>query len=197
MAQAELEDYRKSIIKKNSRPLIEALKKLKLAGAEVLDIGGGSGVIDFELFKAGIKKAIHVELSEAYALCFREEAARQLLSEKIISLQGDFLDHHQHIEPVDLVCLDKVICCYQNYNDLVTLSARKAKRWYAYVIPRDVWWVKLFDGLKKLFQLFSRDAFNTYVHPVAEIENLVAAEGFQKIMEHRNREWLTVIHQRI
>lgn len=48
VAESELVDYRKGIIKKNSQPLIGALTKLIPHGAEVLDIGGGIGVIDFE-----------------------------------------------------------------------------------------------------------------------------------------------------
>lgn len=197
VAREELEDYRKKIIKKNSRPLIQALMNLNPAGAEILDIGGGVGVIDFELFKAGIKKAIHIEMSEAYGRAFREEAERQSLGDKVISLHGDFLTLHHQIETVDLVCLDKVICCYPNYRDLVTLSAAKASRWYAFVIPRDVWWVKVFAGLKEFFQLFSSNAFRTYIHPEADIGRLVVSAGFEKIQEQKNREWLTVIYQRV
>jgi magnesium-protoporphyrin O-methyltransferase len=197
LAQAELAGYRKGEIKKNSRPLLEALIGIKPVGASVLDIGGGIGALDFELFKVGISNTIHVELSEPFSTVFRQEAERRSLQDKVQCYQGDFLQLRDKIENVDLVCLDKVICCYQHYESLIALSASKSQKWYAYVIPRDVWWVKFAESLKTFFQRFMSNPFLTYVHPVAAIEQLVIASGFRKISEHRGMIWQTTVYERV
>jgi cyclopropane fatty-acyl-phospholipid synthase-like methyltransferase len=195
-AQREIRDYRLGKIKKNSRPLIQALTQLNLEGASLLDIGGGVGVLVFELVKKGISHATLIELSEAYLHAFREECIRQGLTNTVVSVQGDYTMLHSKAGAADLVCLDKVICCYADYVELVSNSCRNAKRWYAYVIPRDVWWVKLVAGISDRFRKLTGDPFQTFVHPQSEIEKLVMREGFHKLNEQKNREWLTVLYER-
>jgi hypothetical protein len=195
-ANAEIKDYREKRIKGNSLTLINELKKLPLEDTSVLDIGGGVGVTIFELLKAGVNRAIHVEISEPYANAFCEEANRQGVREKVTSCLGNFTDLHDQLDSCDLVCLDKVICCYPNYRLLTNLSVDRARRWYAYVIPRDVWWVRMGDYLKNLIQSFGDTGFRTYVHPVAEIEKIITEKGFQKVFQSGKGIWLTSIFER-
>lgn len=195
-AKADLNDYSLNGIRNNSGHLVKELKKLDVSGKSLLDIGGGVGVTIFELFKAGIRRAIHVELSEHYSSAFSKEAIRQGIAGNTLCLLGDFTRIHDQVEPCDLVCLDKVICCYENYKPLVLLSIAKASRWYACVIPKDVWWVKFADQVSNFIKLLMRDKFRTYVHPVAEIERLVISSGFVKIAQNASGPWLTTIFKK-
>ena len=195
-ALAELKDFRKNGPKKNSLPLINSLKKLDLKNATLLDIGSGVGAIIFELVDKGITHAFYTDFSDAYHAAFLEEVKIRNLENVIRSYIGDFLETHKNIEKADLVTLDKVICCYKNYEELVQLSVQKTSKWYAYSIPRDVWWVKWVHLLKEKIDLLKGDTFRTYVHPAGKIENLVIANGFKKIHESKKREWQTVIFEK-
>ena len=195
-ARQEINDYRLGTIKKNSRPLINILSNLDLSGLTLLDIGGGIGVISFELLKLGISHSTHIELSDSYCKIFQEESLKRGVNKKITSLQGDYTNLHNEVGPADLVCLDKVICCYANFADLVVASSKNAKRFYAYVIPRDTWWVKLAEGFSTFFKILVNDSFRSFIHPQHEIERLVLSNGFTKRNELKNREWLTVVYER-
>lgn len=195
-AKKELENYRRNDLKKSSRALLEVVKKLPLQGKALLDIGGGIGVIPLELFREGIHQTTHIEISEASRQAFLLEAKRQAIIDKVESKCGDFLDIHHHVNTADLVTLDKVICCYENYQDLVKESVAKARLWYVYSIPRDVWWVRLVHRAEQWVRKWQGKYFRSYIHPSAKIEKLVQAAGFQKVQQRHQREWLIVVFEK-
>ena len=196
-AQKELEDYRRNNLKKSSRALLEVIKKLPLQGKTLLDIGGGIGVIPLELFQEGVQKTTHIEISEASRQAFLTETKRQSLVNKVESKQGDFLDLHDSVSTADLVTLDKVICCYENYLDLVGQSVSKARKWYVYSIPRDVWWVRLLQGIEQWIRTRKGRPFQSYIHSTAEIEKLVQMAGFRKVEQRYQREWMIVVFEKM
>ena len=196
LAETELADYYSKGLKKMTRPLVDALQKQDLKGLSLLDIGGGIGVIVFELMKMGASKATNVEISQAYADVFQKEAARRGLSEKTQNLPGDFIDLAPQIEPADIVTLDKVICCYPDYKALVSLSIEKARKYYALILPRDTWWVKLLEFFEQPRRRWQGKTCKTFIHPVAKIEQLVAAAGFRKIEQLTQREWLILLFKK-
>jgi magnesium-protoporphyrin O-methyltransferase len=194
-AEADLADYRSGTIKKNSRQLVDALSALPLDGSTLLDIGGGIGVNSFELFKKGLAQSTQVELSDAYADVFESEVVRKGLNAGCI--RGDFVQLHEQVPDSHVVCLDKVICCYPHFRDLVRLSCAKASRWYALVIPRDTWWVRLFAWLGNAWRSLAGDGFRAYVHPIDQIESILLRSGFQRTKSAIRWEWLTLIYTRV
>ena len=44
---------------------------------------------------------------------------------------GDFLTLAPELAAADLVTLDRVVCCYTDFEPLLRVSASKARRWYA------------------------------------------------------------------
>ncbi len=197
LAQEELDDYHASGPKKNSLPLINLLKQLELEDASLLDIGSGVGVVIFELFEQGISEAIYSDYSVSYHAAFQQEIKHKSLEKAIRSYVGDFLETHKNINTVDLVTLDKVICCYENYEELVVHSVKKAKKWYAYSVPRDVWWVKFVHYFEQKIKWIKGNPFRTFVHPTQKIESIISQKGFKKIYNHFNREWQTVVFEKI
>ena len=196
-AQEELENYRNSGPKKNSVPLINFLKQLELKDATVLDIGSGVGAVILELFDQGIGHAIYNDFSTAYFEAFQKEAKKREIDDQIEYYLGDFLETHQKIETTDLVSLDKVICCYKNYEGLINHSVKKAKKWYAYSVPRDIWWVKFVHWFEQKIKWLKGNPFRTYVHPTHKIEAIISQNGFRKIYNHFDREWQTVVFEKI
>lgn len=195
-AEEDLEDYRKNGVKPSTRPLLSILNELELRDRTLLDIGGGIGALIFELMPRGLKKVQYVEISEAYRQIFQEECRQKALLDRTHLITGDFLKHQAIIQSSDLVTLDKVICCYPDYHRLVTTSLRKATKWYAYVIPVDSWWFRCLHYVEEIRDRLKGDRFKFYIHPPHRIEALVKAEGFTKIAQRKEREWLIAVFER-
>ncbi len=196
MAQKQMKYYLRKGVRKNSRPMINLLKKLPLKNHTLLDIGGGVGQITFELDKVGISNITHVDLSSSYLNTFLGEVKKRNMSGRVKTTLGDFVEVHEELGQSDLVTLDKVICCYEDYKKLIDYSSAKAKKWYAYTIPRDEWWVKAVQQIGVLIQKLRKDPFRPYVHSVEKIEERLTKAGFKKIDQRLNREWMTSVFQR-
>lgn len=188
-AEKEMKEYLSKGIKKSSRPFLATLKQLPLNGKTQVDIGGGIGALILESFDRGLAKATYVDIAAGYREKFLEEVSKRNLTGQIEAKLGDFLELHTTVETADLVTLDKVICCYENYEGLVRHSVSKARRWYVYSIPREVWWVRLVHGVGLWIRKIKRDKFRSYIHPSKEIEALVKAAGFREVASKRQREW--------
>ena len=195
-AQKELIAYQQGKIKKSSIPLVEIIRELPLNNNKILDIGGGIGALTFEAFKMGATQATHVDISKAYKSQFLNEATKLGLIENIDSILGDFVEHHQTIEAAELVVLDKVICCYESYSALIKHSVSKSLKWYAYTLPRDLWWVKLGNIVDTSLRRLNGRPLRSYIHPCHEIESLVLAEGFVLKQRDINREWQTLLYEK-
>ena len=91
--------------------LVESVKQKGVEGNSLLDVGGGIGAIQHELFKTGIARADIVEASTAYIDANKEEAERQGHADRIPYHHGDFVDIAPNLERADIVTLERVICC--------------------------------------------------------------------------------------
>ena len=76
---------------RTTRMLLDMIRRIGVAGATILDIGGGIGVIDQELLKAGARRAAMIDVSHAYLDVAREEAHKADLLDRIDFHQGDFV----------------------------------------------------------------------------------------------------------
>jgi magnesium-protoporphyrin O-methyltransferase len=195
-ARKELEDYVRTGPMASSRIFLDALEGLPLKGKSVLDIGGGIGAITFELFELGIASSTHVDISRASVDAFRSEVARRSLSERVTSVQGDFAAIGDSAEPADIVVLDKVLCCYPDARSLVEQSADKARQWYVYSIPRDLWWVRLRFFLDSLIDRIQDRYIPLYFHPLDQIDAILASSGFEQVNLYLEGKWRVGVWRR-
>ena len=139
----ELKDYRRRGPDKTTRILIEALKKENVEGQTLLDIGGGLGTIQHEMLSAGVQHATDIDASNAYIKAAKAESTRRGYAGQVDYQHGNFVDLAADIPPVDIVTLNRVICCYPDMQKMVSLSVSRADKLYGLVYPRDVWWTKI------------------------------------------------------
>ncbi len=162
----------------------------------MLDIGGGVGVIQHELLKAGASQAVGVDASSAYIKTVKEEAERQGHGERISSHFGDFVEVAPEISPADIVTLDRVLCCYHDLDSLVDLSTERAGSLYGIVYPRDYWPVKAAFGFMNLYLRLTRKTFRLFVHPTSAVDALVRKAGLQPIHSSKTLIWQVVLYSR-
>src|SRR5690348_2011771 len=114
-AERELRRFRRGGPDKTTRTLVRAVRdtlgEAALAGASVLDIGGGIGAIQLELLGMGAGSAISVDASPAYVEAATEEAARRGYAARITHRAANFVEVAPEVAPADIVTLERVICC--------------------------------------------------------------------------------------
>jgi 2-polyprenyl-3-methyl-5-hydroxy-6-metoxy-1,4-benzoquinol methylase len=196
-ARNDLRRYRARGPSKPTRLLLGALEREGIAGASVLDIGGGVGAIQQELLDAGAARATAVEASAAYLRVSAEEARRRGHADRVRQFRGDFVELAGEIEPADVVTLDRVICCYPDMEALVGRSADRARRLYGLVYPRDTWWVALAIRAANLAMRLTRRAFRAHVHRTGAVDAVAREHGLvPKLARRAGPVWQVVVYER-
>ncbi len=195
-AQQDLAQYRRGKQGRTTRLLIQALLDLGVGGQTLLDIGGGIGAIQLELLQGGAAAATSVEISTAYLDAAQQEAARKRLTDRITWLHGDFVALAEDVPAADIVTLDRVVCCYPDYEALIQKSTAKAGKFYALVFPKD-WWI-IRQALQLMNWIFKaqKSLYVAYVHPVAEIDRLIRTSGFVPAYQRSTLGWHVWVYRR-
>lgn len=174
--------------------LIDAIKARGVEGLSLLDVGGGLGAIQHQLLAGGLDHATHVDASSAYLEGARREAEARGLEAQIDWHFGDFVEIAPDLEAADIVTLDKVVCCYDDMDALVSSSAQLSKGSLGLVLPRDVWWLRLgfrvFNFLQRLFG----QSFQAFVHPVDKVEAILEEHGLHKLFQRRSFIWQVALY---
>lgn len=195
-ARKELKKYRRKGPDKSTRLLLEGIVSRGVEGASVLDIGGGVGVIQHELAARGAGEIYSADASQAYLATSRAEAEERGYVEQARYLLGDFVDIAPDVEEVDIVTLDRVVCCYPDMPTLVEASASKARRVYGLVFPRDRWPVRAVIAGINLVNALRRSSFRVFVRPPEEIDRTVRAVGFERRYSARTFVWHVAVYAR-
>lgn len=195
-ARRDLRRYRRKGPLTTTRILLDALKREGVRGATLLDIGGGVGAISNELLRAGASGATVVDASPAYLQSAQEEAARQQHRDRIEYHQGDFVEVAPLIEAADIVTLDRVICCYDEMEALVSASARRAQRLYGLVYPRETWWNRLGVSLANIACRVGDTPFRVFVHPPDAVDRIIREAGLTRCFYRTTPIWQVVVYAR-
>ena len=195
-ANSELKKYRKKGPAKTTQMLIDAIIAEGVDGRSLMDIGGGVGAVQHELLKAGAKSVVGVDASSAYVKVAEEEAERQGHEDRVSYHLGDFIDIVPNLEQVDVVTLDRVVCCYHDVEKLVTLSSERAAKLYGLVYPRDNWVSRSIIRLINLTFRLRRHPFRLYIHPTATIDELLRRNGLKQRFLGKTLVWQVVVYGR-
>lgn len=196
VARGDLDDYRKNGPSRQTKMLLDSIQQAGVAGATLIDIGGGVGAIQHELLGAGVQSAVHVDASTAYLGASQEEAEKRGHRQRVSYVHGNFVELAPQIEPADIVTLDKVVCCYPDMAGLVGLSAARAQKLYGLIYPRDAWWMKLGGRFINLFLWLRRNPFRFFVHPSAEVDAVIRANGLRPHYQRKAGVWQVVVYSR-
>lgn len=195
-AAKDLERYHRQGPDRTTRLLLDALKTQGVDGATILDVGAGIGVIHHELLDAGARSAIHVDATDANIDAAEHEAKQRDHLERVTFVRGDFVQLAHEIAEADVVTLDRVICCYDDMEQLVTTSATKARRFYGAVYPRERWVNKLWVALGNFGRRIVRNPFRTYVHSIAAIDDVLKGQGLQRRSVKDTFVWRVAVYAR-
>ena len=179
-AKRQLKRYLKKGPSKTTSMLLDAIHKKGVQGLNFLDIGGGIGAIQNDLIKAGASNGTSIEASSAYIDVVKEETLQNGLAERVNFKQGDFTTTATDVDSADIVTLDKVICCYDDMSELVGLSSKLARKIYAVIYPRDVWWTKLALPMMNFYPRLKGSSFRVFIHPTKKVEKIIFGNGLKQ-----------------
>ena len=181
--------YRKRGLDKTARQMVGFLEAGGIAGATVLEIGGGVGEIEIELLKRGALRTTNLELSPAY-----DGEARRLLGEA--DLEGkaerrllDIAVDPEGVEPADVVVLHRVVCCYPDYDRLLSAAAGRARRLLVFSYPRRNAVSRVLIALQNAGFRLARKDFRAFAHPPGEMIAVLRAGGLDATFAHRGLAW--------
>lgn len=195
-AKADLKQYRKHGPAEQTKLILEAVRSLGLKDAALLDVGGGIGTIHHELLKDVAREATHVDASSAYLKVAAEEAKRIGHEAQVKFIHADFTDVADELPQADVVTLDRVVCCYPNFHELLKAASSKSRKAIVFTYPRETWYLRI--GLKVInfFQRLRNDPFRVFLHPIAEMETLLNKEGLKRISTRRLFVWEMSLYRR-
>ena len=189
LARRSLEQYRKKGQGELERRMVEAASEGGLAGARVLEIGGGIGTIQSELLEAGAERGEVVELVQAWEPYARELAREKGLDGRTSFRVADVLDDPASVEQADVVVMNRVVCCSPDGVQLAGVAARLATRALVLSFPRDVFWVR--GGVRLVnagLRLMGR-SFRVFAHPREALLAAARAEGLGLVANGRKGPW--------
>ena len=195
-AKSELKRYRRKGPANQTKLILSAIHSLRLKSADLLDIGGGIGVIHHELLGEVAAKAIHVDASSAYLNEARKEASQRGHGNLVQFIHADFTDVAPDIPPADIVTLDRVVCCYPDFRGLLTAAAEHGRHAIAMTYPRETSYLRLALRVLNFVQRLRRDPFRVFLHPVSEMDSLLEQKGFKRVTLRRLFVWEMALYQR-
>lgn len=188
-AGQELKRYRRKGAGPTARLLIDGLVQAGIVDGSLLDVGAGIGALTFELLDRGIRQAMIVEASAAYAAAASDEAARRGRINNVELTRGDFVEVATTLPAASIVTLDRVVCCYPLYEQLLSEAVSHAERGFAFSYPRDRWYVRAGMRLENAFRRRRRNSFRTFVHPETKMHELITRSGFDLVFQQRTFVW--------
>lgn len=178
IAEGDLARYRKKGLDKRPRLLLEAIRRSGLSGRSVLDVGSGAGTLSLELLKAGATQATLADASPAYLAAAKAEAARANLVDRIDIVSGDFVETVDRISPVDVVVLDRVVCCYPAWSALLAAAMSRSRVLLGLTYPRARAHMRMVFAFDNLRRRLKGDVFRAFVHPPAAMQAALRAGGW-------------------
>jgi magnesium-protoporphyrin O-methyltransferase len=188
-ARAQARRYRRRGLDRTSRGLVELLKQRSLQGRTLLEVGGGVGAIQIELLKAGLDRAVSIELTETY-----EEAAGTLLREagfadRVERRVTDFVEAAGDLPAADIVVMNRVLCCYPDMPRLAAAAADHARELLVMSFPRDSWWTRVGLWLENLALRAARRQFHVFLHSPEQILATAEQRGLRTALNQSGFVW--------
>jgi hypothetical protein len=193
-ARRALRRYRKRGLDRLSSRIARMVRDQGVPGT-VLEAGGGIGALGIELVEAGADRATNVELSPDYEAAAAELARERRVEDRVERRIGDFVTEHD-VEPADAVVMNRVVCCYPNYEALVGTAADRARRLLVFSFPRENVIVRAAFGVMNLWLRLSGSDFRGFVHPVQAMLEVAEDHGLRPIAQHRGLFWQLAALQR-
>jgi 2-polyprenyl-3-methyl-5-hydroxy-6-metoxy-1,4-benzoquinol methylase len=196
IAERDLRRYSRRGPNDTTRLMLAELRRWPLEGRRLLDVGGGIGVIGWELAGSGVASATIVEASPAYLEVARREAGSHYGSRPTQFILGDFAVIAGTLPDAEVVTLDRVVCCYPDAEALLRQAAGRARQLLAFSYPRDRWHVRTVFALINFLMLLTGKKFRAFVHAPERMAAVLEAAGLVRATRRETLVWTLELYHR-
>jgi magnesium-protoporphyrin O-methyltransferase len=188
-ARRQSRRYRRRGLTPAAREIVEFAAAQGIAGATVLEIGGGVGHLHVELLRRGASRVTNLEISENY----EGEAARVLeaegMSERVTRRFLDVAQAPDDVEPADVVVLHRVVCCYPDYAGLLSVAAGHARKTLVYSHPAANVVNRAQFGAENVYRRLTRNDFRVFIHRPQDMLRAAESDGMRVAYRRHTRDW--------
>ena len=188
-ARAQARDYRRSGLDDTSRRIVDLLKASGVQGLTLLEVGGGIGAIQIELLKAGLARAVSVELTPSYEASAAELLREAGFEDKVERRVMDFVEAAAEVEAADIVVMNRVVCCYPDLPRLESAAADHARQTLVMSFPKERWWSRVVVWMANVGMAMMRREFRIFLHPVAQIVAVGESHGLKRVVGRAGVFW--------
>lgn len=172
--------------------MVSFLVEMGIEGATVLEIGGGVGEIQLELLRHGAARATNLEIATGYepeaALLIEQSGMTDRVTRRLL----DIAESPDQVEPADVVVLHRVVCCYPDYERLLSAAADHARRLLVFSHPPRNAASRTFLWLKNHGRRRTGTTFQVYMHPPEAMVAVLNQKGLKTRYTHRGPVWRVV-----
>ena len=188
-ARRQAKRYERRGLSPAARSIVEFASSKGIAGATVLEIGGGVGQLHIELLRRGASHVTNLEISQNY----EAEAGRLLertgMTDRVTRRLLDIAQAPDAVEAAEVVVLHRVVCCYPDYAILLKLAANHARKTLIYSHPTANFINRAQFGAENLYCRLTRNDFRAFIHPPEGMIRAAASNGLALAYQHRARGW--------
>ena len=189
--------YQKRGLSRSSNLLFSFILEGGIQGRSVADLGCGAGGFSVELLKRGAGNSFGIDLSPKMI-----ESAKQLAHATGFDTRAKFElgNAASAALPItDVVIMDKILCCYSEWEPLLKNAMGSTKDMIGFIVPRDEGVAKLpFRLGVRVVNFFQRrsKAILFYLHPLDRVDETLRTSGFILRRKRASRFWLVFLYSR-
>jgi magnesium-protoporphyrin O-methyltransferase len=188
-ARRQSKRYQRRGLTPAARGIVEFATSQGIAGATVLEIGGGVGHLSIELLRRGASRVTNLEVSKNY----EAEAARLLeqtgMTDRVSRRFLDIAQAPDAVEPADVVVLHRVVCCYPDYARLLKVAAGHARKTLIYSHPAANLINRVQFGTENAYRRLTRNDFRSFIHPPQGMIRAATYDGLAIAYQRHARDW--------
>jgi magnesium-protoporphyrin O-methyltransferase len=189
VARRDARRYRRRGLDANARRIVAFAVRHGVAGATVLDVGGGNGTLGLELLKAGAARAVTVELASSYDATAAALARDAGVADRVERRVVDFAEAAAELPAADVVVMHRVVCCYPDGEALVEAAAARAGQLLAFSFPPRAWWIRAGSAAVNAFVGLRGMDYRSFIHRPERLVAAASREGVRLTYEHDGPIW--------
>lgn len=184
--------YRRHGLTPAARRIVQFVAAQGIRDATVLEIGGGVGEIQLELLRLGAGRVTNLEITTNYEAEAERLIAQAGAGDRITRRQLDIARSSDQVEAADVVILHRVVCCYPDYQRLLSAAGSHARRMLVFSHPGDNLPAKAAIGFENLLRRARGNSFRAYAHSAAAMVAAAEAQGLAAEYKQRSGAWHVV-----
>ncbi len=144
----------------------------------------------------GAARAVGIDLSTGMLAEARKAAKAAGLEDRTDYRLGDFVQLAAEAPDADITILDKVVCCYPDWENLLDRSLQKTRRVYALTYPRDRVITRTGGRILHWGMELIHCCYQPYIHDPEKIQQRILEHGFEQSYQALTNSWFTQVYIR-